>query len=117
MVCLIWNKNEGYQRYSKTPWAAKLYAPKTQPFPHPLLKISNQSFLGVSCHLQDLGQGIDVHSQGHRAVTFELGEGTFTKQQWYQGHMRTVHALDFNTFLWAIEIHVLAQVLQQKNGD
>ena len=37
-----------------------------------------------------------------------LWKSTFPEQQGHQRHVRTVHALDLNTFLGAVKIHVLA---------
>merc|ERR1719229_767525 len=72
---------------------------------------------GVSrpTHFQDLREGVHVHSQTRGPVALEVCEGRLAQQERDQCNMRAVHGLHLQTFLTAIEIHVLAKVFHSIN--
>merc|ERR1719401_3227044 len=67
---------------------------------------------GVSrpTHLQDLRQGIHVHPQTRGPVALEVCESRLAQQERDQCNVRTVHGLNLQALLAAVEIHILAKV-------
>merc|ERR1719401_2393850 len=72
---------------------------------------------GVSrpTHFQDLREGVHVHPQTRGPVALEVCESGLAKQERDQCNVRTVHGLNLQALLAAVEIHILAKVLHGVN--
>eukprot|EP00411_Alexandrium_monilatum_P006397 CAMPEP_0175284152 /NCGR_PEP_ID=MMETSP0093-20121207/52522_1 /TAXON_ID=311494 /ORGANISM="Alexandrium monilatum, Strain CCMP3105" /LENGTH=114 /DNA_ID=CAMNT_0016579421 /DNA_START=337 /DNA_END=681 /DNA_ORIENTATION=+ len=78
-----------------------------------VLTFSEAHLQGVrgAAHLQNSGESVHVHPEGHWPVTPELCEGRLPKHHGDQGNMRGVHRLHLQAALIAVKIDILAQLL------